>query len=113
MSKIQFKLSAMLWDVPVNQRADIVEKLRSNPAATFRNDEPLFVKALNSFSWYELIKLIGWQKIPDLLTDSAINKLFPAKRRNYYYIARRLLSKYSLPTSGNHLDKQGSIPGMD
>lgn len=103
----------MLWDVPVNQRPDIVEKLRSNPAETFRNDEPLFVKALNSLSWYELIKLIGWQKMPDLLTDSAINKLFPAKRRNYYYLARRLLSKYSLPSSGNHLDKQGSIPGMD
>lgn len=96
---LQFKLKAMLWDIPESRRLEIVNKILSNPAETFRNEDQLFIKALNSLKWYELTKLLGKQNLLTLLTDSTIQKLFPVQRRTHYINARRLLSKYAVPTS--------------
>lgn len=93
------KLKAMLWDIPENLRLEMVEKILSNPAETFRYNDQLFIKALNSLKWYELTRIVGIQNLVALLTDSTIQKLFPIQRRTYYTNARRLLSKYTLPTS--------------
>jgi hypothetical protein len=96
---LQFKLKAMLWDIPQPLRSEIVNKILSNPAETFRNEDQFFIKALNSLKWYELTKLLGKQNLLTLLTDTIIQKLFPVQRRTYYTNARRLLSKYAVPTS--------------
>ena len=97
---LQSKLQAMLWDIPETKRQELANIIISNPVDTFLQDNQLFIKALNSLNWYELIKLVGKQNLLYLLTDSTIQKLFPAQRRTYYTNARRLLSKYSVPTSG-------------
>ncbi len=97
---LEVKLKAMLWDVPENQRAEIVGKILSDPVDYFKNDDQVFIKALNSLGWYELIRLVGKQNLVNLLTDTTIQKLFPIQRRNYYFNARRLLSKYTLPLPG-------------
>jgi hypothetical protein len=94
------KLNAMLWDVPEAKRSEISDKILTDPVAVFQSDEELFIKALNSLNWYELIKLVKKQNLPGLLTDSTIKKLFPLQRRTFYTNARRLLSKYSVSTSG-------------
>jgi hypothetical protein len=94
------KLRAMLWDLPENKRLEIINKIISNPVESFRSDDQIFIKALNSLKWYELIKLVGKQDLVSLLTDSTIQKLFPVQRRTYYTNARRLLSKYFVPSSG-------------
>jgi hypothetical protein len=94
------KLNAMLWDIPLGKRSEISEKILTDPVHVFQRDEELFIKALNSLKWYELIKLVKKQNLPDLLTDSIIKKLYPLSRRTFYTNARRLLSKYSLPASG-------------
>jgi hypothetical protein len=96
---IQIKLKAMLWDMPEPRRLDVINKILSNPAETFRNEDQLFIKALNSLKWYELIKLVGKQNLITLLTDTNIQQLFPVQRRTYYTNARRLLSKYTVPAS--------------
>jgi len=93
------KLRAMLWDMPENKRLEIINKIISNPVESFRSDDQIFIKALNSLKWYELIKLVGKQDLVSLLTDSTIQKLFPVQRRTYYTNARRLLSKYFVPSS--------------
>ena len=93
------KLKAILWDIPESRRMKIVEGILSDPVETFRNDDQIFIKALNSLTWYELIRLVGKQNLLMLLTDSTIQKLFPVQRRIYYTHARRLLSKYSVPAS--------------
>ena len=97
---LQSKLQAMLWDVPETKRQEIANTILANPVGTFLQDDQLFIKALNSLKWYELIKLLGKQNLLSLLTDSTIQKLFPTPRRTYYTNARRLLSKYSVPNSG-------------
>jgi hypothetical protein len=89
----------MPWDIREDQRMEITDKILSNAVETFRHNDQLLIKALSSLKWYELIKLIGKQNLPALLTDSTIQKLFPVQRRIYYTNARRLLSKYSLPAS--------------
>lgn len=93
------KLKAMLWDIPEPRRFEIINKILSNPAETFRDEDQLFIKVLNSLKWYELIKLVGKQNLITLLTDTTIKKLFPVQRRTYYTNARRLLSKYAVPAS--------------
>lgn len=93
------KLKAMLWDVPEPQRMKIVNEILANPLEIFLNNDQIFIKALNSLKWYELIRLVGKQNLPLLLTDATIQKLFPVQRRTYYTNARRLLSKYAVPSS--------------
>jgi hypothetical protein len=90
----------LLWDIPPQQRQEVANQLHENPARVLEENETLFVKALNSLSWYELISLFGPEKLDELLTDETINKVFPAKRREYYKNARRLLSEYALSSSG-------------
>jgi len=97
---IQTKLKAMLWDTPKTQRMKIANEILSNPVEIFLNNDQIFVKALNSLKWYELTRLVGKQNLLMLLTDHTIQKLFPVQRRTYYTNARRLLSKYAIPTSG-------------
>ena len=94
------KLKAMLWDIPVNRRPELVHKILTDPVNVFREDEQLFIKALNSLKWYELTRLISKKDLFTLLTDSTIRKLFPPQRRTYYTNARRLLSKYCLSSAG-------------
>ena len=96
---IHVKLKAMLWDIPEPRRLEIVNRILSNPTKVFQTEDQLFIKALNSLKWYELIKLIGKQNLLTLLTDTTIQKLFPVQRRIHYSNARRLLSKYTISTS--------------
>jgi len=97
---LQSKLKAMLWDMPESRRIELSDQILANPVQVFQNDEQLLVKALNSLKWYELTKLISKQKLLVLLSDSTIQKLYPLQRRIYYINARRLLSKYNVPSSG-------------
>jgi len=96
---LHIKLKAMLWDMQETRKMKIADEILANPVAMFRNDDQIFIKALNSLKWYELIKLVGKQNLLLLLTDSTIQKLFPVQRRTYYTNARRLLSKYAVPAS--------------
>lgn len=93
------KLKAMLWDMPESKRIKIVNEIQSKPVETFLNNDQLFIKALNSLKWYELTRLVGKQNLLLLLTDSTIQKLFPVQRRTYYTNAKRLLSKYAVPST--------------
>jgi hypothetical protein len=99
-SGLNAKINAMLWDIPEARRTEITQRLLESPVETFRHDEQLFIKALGSLSWYELNRLVGKQNMLALLTDATIQKLFPAQRQLYYINARRLLSKYTVSTSG-------------
>ncbi|MDP2423765.1 MAG: hypothetical protein U1C46_10620 [Bacteroidales bacterium] len=94
------KLNAMLWDLPVNKRSGLSDKILTDPVQVFHSDEQLFIRVLNSLKWYELMKLVGRQNMLDLLTDSTIKKLYPVQRRTFYTNARRLLSKYTVPAAG-------------
>ena len=100
--ELNIKLKTMLWDTPEDQRSEIVGKILSDPVGIFKSDDQIFIKALNSLGWYELIRLVGKQNLVSLLTDGTLQKLFPVQRRNYYINARRLLYKYAISPSGQN-----------
>lgn len=100
MLTINQRIKAMLWDLPADKRDKIADEIMDNPVAAFENNEQFFIKALNSLTWYDLIKLLGKYKLNDLLKDETMNKLFPPQRRKFYKNAKRLLSKYALSSPG-------------
>lgn len=93
------KLKALLWDVPEKQRTEMVNRILEDPAAALRNEQ-LFLRVLNSLRWYDLIRLLDIPTLVSLLSDRTISKVYPAQRRIYYTNAIRLLSKYSVSSSG-------------
>ncbi len=97
---INTKVQAMLWDIPAIKRVELCKKILENPVEAFSSDEQLLIKALSSLKWYDLTSLVGKQNLLGILNDTTIQKLFPVQRRTYYTNARRLLSKYTVPTSG-------------
>lgn len=99
---LQNKLNAMLWDLPQEKRSELANKILTDPFQVFLDNEQLFIKALNSLKWHELIKLISKEHLIALLTDSTIKKLYPVQRRTFYTNARRLLSKYAIPAPGQN-----------
>jgi hypothetical protein len=90
----------LLWDIPLRERKEIAGELEKKPSQALQKNLTLFVRALNTLNWYELIDVFGVQKLCDMLTDDVIDKIFPAERREYYKHARRLLSSYALSPTG-------------
>ena len=90
----------MLWDIPLEKRDFVAEQILFSPKETLTSDNSLFIKALNSFSWYELVEIFGVETLVELLTEENLRKLFPPSQRNFYKLARRLLSKYAISTAG-------------
>jgi len=97
---LNYKIKAMLWDIAESRRTEIAQMILNNPVETFRHDDQLFITALSSLKWYELVRLVGKQNLLALLTDPIIQRLYPNQRRIYYKNARRLLSEYSVSASG-------------
>ena len=64
-----------------------------DPANAF-SDEQILARALNTLGWYDLMELLGPQRLGELLSGRIIGKLFPNSRITFYKDARRLLSKY-------------------
>jgi hypothetical protein len=94
------KITAMFWDLPSSFKKKAVERVINDPLKAF-NDESILLKALNTFSWYELMQLAGGPAyLAGLLDDRIIGKLFPLSRRKYYRDGKRLLSKYIISPAG-------------
>lgn len=90
----------MFWDLPSSARKKAVESVINDPLKAF-NDERILLKALSTFSWYELIQLAGGPAyLARLLDDKIIARLFPESRRKYYTDGKRLLSKYIISPAG-------------
>jgi len=97
--QLETKLKGMLWDMSPGRREEIFRKIVSDPSGAF-SDDNILIKALNTLTWYELIELTGHEKLCSLLSEKVIQMLFPSQRRKFYSDAKRLLSKYSLSSSG-------------
>ncbi|MFZ2338427.1 MAG: hypothetical protein WAW07_01745 [Bacteroidales bacterium] len=97
---IEEKISALFWDMSSSARKKAVESVINDPLKAF-NDDSVLLKALNTFSWYELMQLAGGpENLVRLLDDRIIRKLFPESRRKFYRDGKRLLSKYIISPAG-------------
>jgi len=96
---LKIKLEGMLWDMPASKRNLIVRQILNNPHKAFGEKEVL-IRSLNTLNWYDLISILGSDKLYQFLTDDIISCLFPRQRQLYYKNAKKLLSKYSLSSAG-------------
>lgn len=96
---IENKLDGMFWDLAPAAKKEAMKKITKDPVAAFGNEQ-VFLRALNTLGWYELIQLTGSDNLLKLLNDITISRLFPESRRRYYANAKKLLSKYTLSTPG-------------
>lgn len=96
---LEIKLKGMLWDLQSEKREKLLRQIQKNPPKSFL-DEQLLVRALNSLNWYDLLQLLGHNDLLQLLSESAICKLYPIQRQIFYRDAKRLLSKYTLSSAG-------------
>ena len=99
--RLNIKLDGMFWDLPESSKKEMVNHILTEPYTAFQ-DEQLFIRSLNSLTWYEMVRLIGIQNLQRLLSEKIINKLYPVQRRIFYSNARKLLSKYSISFTGQN-----------
>ena len=93
---LERKIKGMLWDLTPEKREILTHEIKHDPIIAFHDDQ-IFIRSLNSLSWYDLIQLLGTDNLILLLTDDVISKLYPQSRQIYYKNAKELLSKYTVP----------------
>ena len=89
----------LMWDYNISPEE--VDKLVNGEAefAGHYNINRLFIKMLESFPWFTIVKIFEINTIAGLLTDQVINKLrTPALRKTYFYVKKRLHE--IVPTTG-------------
>jgi hypothetical protein len=95
---LEIKLKGMLWDLPSEKGERLLERILQNPQKAFQ-DQQLLIRGLNSLNWYDLIHLLGYNNLLQLLSESVISKLYPRQRQIYYKNAKELLSKYTISSA--------------
>ena len=84
-------LQSLMWDysIPIEDIDDLLSgKLRK--AGHYTRDT-LFIKLLETFPWFTVIKLLSIDEIKLLLTDEVIIKLrMPSLRNKYEFVKKRL-----------------------
>jgi hypothetical protein len=92
-------LQQILWDynIPVN---DINEVIKGNKkSAGHYNKEMIFLKVVESYSWFTVLQLFTPNEIKDLLTTKLISRLKSRSLRQKYEFVRKRLHQ-TLPTAG-------------
>ena len=95
---LEIKLKGMLWDLPADKSKKLLKLILQNPQKAFQ-DQQLLIRGLNSLNWYDLIHLLGYNNLLQLLSESVISKLYPRQRQIYYKNAKELLSKYTISSA--------------
>jgi hypothetical protein len=92
-------LNQILWDYTISVE-DIDAVLRGDlKQAGHYNQEMIFLKILESYSWFTILQLFNPNQIKYLLTNQVINKLrSPSLRRKYEFVQKRL--QQIIPVTG-------------
>jgi hypothetical protein len=92
-------LNQILWDYTISVE-DVDAVLRGDiKQAGHYNQEMIFLKILESYSWFTILQLFNPNQIKHLLTNQVINKLrSPSLRRKYEFVQKRL--QQIIPVTG-------------
>jgi hypothetical protein len=84
-------LARINWDTPVSTDELYGILTGKNEPVGGIDKNWIYIRLLNSFNWYTVLKIIPPDEIPALLSDDVINKLFPRQLRNKYRHVRSAL----------------------
>ncbi len=89
----------IVWDYKIPPE-DIEAVLHGEKeAAGHLNREAIFLRLLESYSWFTILQLLPVDEIKALLNEQTIKKLrTPGLRKNYEYVRQRL--QEIIPTAG-------------
>jgi hypothetical protein len=92
-------LNQILWDYNISAE-DIDAVLRGEmKQAGHYNQDMIFLKILESYSWFTILQLFSPNQVKDLLTSQVISKLrSPSLRRKYEFVQKRL--QQIIPVAG-------------
>jgi hypothetical protein len=92
-------LKQIIWDYNISVE-DIEAVLQGDKKqAGHYNQEMIFLKILESYSWYTILQLFSPIQIKYLLTNKVIKKLrSPSLRKKYEFVQQRL--QQVIPTAG-------------
>lgn len=84
-------LKQILWDYSISaEEIDAVLRGEMKQAGHY-NQDMIFVKILESYSWFTILQLFSPDQIKSLLTTQVISKLrSPSLRRKYEFVRKRL-----------------------
>ncbi len=91
--RLRIEIKKLLWDT--NRNADdylaLIGKENKNESEV-RILRPLYIKFLNFYPWYEIIRMFGYEKARnEIVTDDVIQGLFPRPLRKKYRYVKQLL----------------------
>jgi hypothetical protein len=93
MSEQELKaiLSKINWDTPLS--TDELYRIFTGTESHISSIDKkwVFLRILNTFNWYTVLKIIPEKELPFLLSDEVINNLFPRQLRNKYQHVRSAL----------------------
>jgi hypothetical protein len=84
-------LKQILWDYSISaEEIDAVLRGEMKQAGHY-NQDMIFVRILESYSWFTILQLFSPDLIKSLLTTQVISKLrSPSLRRKYEFVQKRL-----------------------
>ncbi len=88
---IKSSLSKINWDTPLStdELYQIFTGIKSHSGGI--DKKWIYLRILNSFNWYTVLKIIPKNELSFLLSDEIINNLFPRQLRNKYKHVRSAL----------------------
>ena len=95
---IENKLIRIFWDMPPEKRNNLKNQILANVHEIIL-EPTISRRLLMGLNWWDLMFLFDKKVLLSLLDDSIIDNLYPGDLQIKYKNARRLLSKYSLPTA--------------
>ena len=92
-------LKQILWDYAISAEDIDAVLCGEMKQAGHYNQEMIFLKILESYSWFTILQLYSPTQIKNLLTSQVIKKLrSPSLRKKYEFVQKRL--QQVIPTAG-------------
>ena len=92
-------ISQILWDYNIPTEDAIAVLKGEKKQAGHYTREKLFIKILESYSWFTVLQILRPEEIKLLLTNSLISKLrSPALQKKYEFVQKRL--QQVIPSAG-------------
>lgn len=84
-------LSKINWDTPIS--SDELYRIFTGAESQIGGIDKnwIYLRILNTFNWYTVLKIIPEKELPLLLSDDVINNLFPRQLRIKYQHVRSAL----------------------
>lgn len=90
-NRTQIIINRLLWDYSIDPK-DVLSVIRGDKKRCAHWDyEKILLRMLERLSWYDLLFILGKQKIKSDLTPSIISKIHTKDQKKKYEFLRRIL----------------------